>query len=85
MEISPSYYGLSSKVQLKELDNNRIGINKVIKSRIIQKDAAKIVIIANKLKSISSELEVTLLCTRNICSKSILLLNKEGIDVQFVD
>ena len=85
MEISPSYYGLSSKVQLKELDNNRIGINKVIKSRIKQKDAAKIVIIANKLKSVNPELEVTLLCTRNICSKSILLLNKEGIDVQFVD
>jgi hypothetical protein len=85
MEINPLYYGLPSRVQLKELANNHIGIYKVIKSRIIQKDAAKIVATANQLKSVAPKLEVTLICTRNICSKSIALLDKEGIDVQFVD
>lgn len=85
METNPLHYGLSSKVQLKELANNRIGIYKVIKSRIIQKDAVKIAAIASQLKSVAPKLEVTLICTRNICSKSIALLNKEGIDVQFVD
>jgi hypothetical protein len=85
METNPLHYGLPSKVQLKELDNNRIGIYKVIKSRIIQKDARKIVGFVAQIKSVAPKLEVTLICTRNICSKSILLLNKEEIDVQFVD
>ena len=85
MITNPSYYGLSPKVQLKELDNKRIGIYKVIKSRIIQKDALKIVAIATQLKSVAPELEVTLICTRNICSKSVGLLEKEGVKVEFME
>jgi len=85
MEINPLHYGLPSKVQLKELANNHIGIYKVIKSRIIQKDAAKIVATANQLKSVAPKLEVTLICTRNICSKSIALLEREGVNIEFVE
>lgn len=85
METNPLHYGLSPKVQLKELGNHHIGIVKVIKSRIIRKDAEKIVVIANQLKSVSPELEVTLICTRNICSKSIALLNSNLIVVQYID
>lgn len=85
METNPIYYGLSSKVQLKELDNNCVGIYKVIKSRIIQKDALKIVTIATQIKSIAPELEVVLISTRNICSKSIALLAKEGVAIEFVE
>lgn len=85
METNPVYYGLPAKLVLKEIAKNRIGLVKIIKSRIIQKDAQKIVVFAAQIKSVAPELEVTLICTRNICSKSIALLNKEGIDVQFVD
>lgn len=85
MITNPSHYGLSPKVQLKELDNKRIGIYKVIKSRIIQKDALKIVAIATQLKSVAPELEVTLICSRNICSKSVGLLEKEGVKVKFIE
>lgn len=85
METNPAFYGLSAKLQLKELDNNRIGIYKVIKSRIIQKDAIKIVAIAKQIKSINPNLEVALVSTRNICSKSLTLLEKEGIRIQFSD
>ncbi len=85
METTPSYYGLSSKIQLKELDNNHIGIYKVIKSRIIQKDALKIAAIATQIKSVDPALEVTLICTRNICSKSIALLEREGVTIELVD
>lgn len=85
METTPSYYGLSSKIQLKELDNNRIGIYKVIKSRIIQKDALKIIDIATQIKSVDPALEVTLICTRNICSKSIALLEREGVTIELLD
>lgn len=46
MNTDPAFYGLSSRVQLEQLDNRRIGIRKVIKSRIILKDAEKIVAMA---------------------------------------
>ncbi len=85
METNPVYYGLPTKLILNEIGTNKIALVKVIKSRIIQKDARKIVGFAAQIKSVAPELEVTLICTRNICSKSIALLNKEGIDVQFVD
>ncbi len=85
MEINPLYFGLSTQIKLENLGNNRLGILKVIKSRIIQKDAAKIVAIANQLKSVTPNVEVTLICTRNICSKSIALLEKEGVGIRFVE
>ena len=85
METTPGYYGLSSKIQLRELDNNRIGIYKVIKSRIIQKDALKIIDIAAQIKSVDPALDVTLICNRNICSKSIALLEREGVTIDLED
>lgn len=85
METNPVYYGLPTRVKLEKLGNNQLGIVKVIKSRIIQKDAAKIVDIAQQLKSVSPDLHVTLMCTRNICSKSMALLENENIKVNFVD
>ncbi len=85
METNPTHYGLSPKVQLKELGNNRIAICKVIKSRIIRKDAEKMVAMANQIRSISPELEITLICTRNICSKSIALLNSNNIHTEYID
>ena len=85
METNPLYYGLSSHTKLEDLGTNRLGIRKVLKSRIIQKDAAKIVAIADQLKSVTPALEVTLICTRNICSKSLALLESKGIGVLQVD
>ena len=85
METNPTHYGLSPKVQLKELGNNRIAICKVIKSRIIRKDAEKIVAMANQIKSLTPELEVTLICTRNICSKSVKLLAEARISIEFIE
>ena len=85
METNPSHYGLPTRIQLEELGENKLGIHKVIKSRIIQKDAAKIVAIAGQIKSVNPNLELTLICTRNICSKSIALLEKENIAVNYID
>ena len=83
METNPSHYGLPNKVQLKNLGNNQLAIVKVIKSRIIQKDAAKIVKMAQQIRSVQYDVELTLICTSNICSKSIALLENAGIDIQF--
>ena len=84
MITDPLYYHLPSRIRLEALDNNRLGIYKVIKSRIIQKDAVKIIEISRQIKSIDSNINVTLICTRNICSKSIALLEKEGLEIQYV-
>jgi hypothetical protein len=62
-----------------------MAIRKVIKSRIIQKDAIKIVEMARKIQQVDSQLKVSLICSRNICSKSIDLLAKEGIGICYVE
>ena len=84
METNPEFYGLSARVQLEALAYNRIAIRKVIKSRIIRKDAEKIAAIARQIKSVTPGVEVTLICTTNICSKSVALLNAEGMNIQYV-
>ncbi|MFM2292381.1 MAG: hypothetical protein RIS29_2194 [Bacteroidota bacterium] len=85
METNPAYYQLSSKVQLEEINEHQIAIRKVIKSRIIQKDAIKIVEMARQIQQVDSQLKVSLICSRNICSKSIDLLAKEGIGICYVE
>jgi hypothetical protein len=85
MHLTPSDYKLPSRTELRELAPNHIGIVKVIKSRIIQKDAAKIVEMAKRIKVVNPALKVSLLCTKNICSKSLALLEKEGIGVELVE
>ena len=85
METNPLYYQLSSKVQLEEINEHQIAIRKVIKSRIIQKDAIKIVETARQIQQVDSQLKVSLICSRNICSKSIALLAKEGIGICYVE
>ncbi|MTK53173.1 hypothetical protein [Paludibacter sp.] len=85
METNPTYYGLPPRVQLEALGDNRLGIRKVIKSRIIRKDAEKIVEMARQLKSVNPELEITFICTRNICSKSLALLHEEHINISYME
>lgn len=85
MDRNPVTYGLPARVELQNLGGKTLGIVKRIKSRIIQKDAAKIVDIAKQIKSVNPNLELTLVCTPNICSKSLALLEREGLGVQLVD
>lgn len=82
METNPIYYGLSAKTQLKALGHNHIGIVKMLKSRIIQKDAHKIVDMALQIKQQHPSYFVSLVCSRNICSKSIALLQSQGIGIE---
>jgi len=76
-----SDYNLPSRVILRAIGENHIAIVKLIKSRIIQKDAAKIIEIARQLKSVDVGLKVSLVCSSAICSKSLALLKNEGIGV----
>jgi hypothetical protein len=85
METNPAYYGLSSRIVLENIRPNVLGVRKVIKSRFISKDAEKIVEIVRQIKSVTPEMEVTLICTRNICSKSVELIKSEGIKIEYRD
>jgi len=81
MEIDSAIYNLPARTKLRAIGKNHIGIVKLIKSRIIQKDTIKIVEISTQIKKIQPNLEVSLICTSNICSKSIILLQKENISI----
>ncbi len=81
MIISSEKYGLNKRVILKQLNDSTIAIEKIIKSRIIQKDALKIIETVNKIKSVDPIINVYLICTSNICSKSIKLLEDNQINI----
>ena len=76
-------YGLAKRIKLEEIDNTTVGIVKLIKSRIIQKDAKKIIEISNQIKSIDALKNTALVCTENICSKSKKLLGDNKIEIIF--
>ena len=81
MEIDSTIYNLPARTKLRAIGKNHIGIVKLIKSRIIQKDAFKIVEMSIHIKEIEPNVKVSLICTSNICSKSIILLQKENISI----
>ncbi len=76
-----SDYNLPTRVILRAVGENHIAIVKLIKSRIIQKDAAKIVEIARQIQRVNADMKVSLVCSPAICSKSLALLKNEGIGV----
>ena len=85
MEEINNKFGLNSRVKLEEISKNHIGILKLIKSRIIQKDAEKIIEHANTIRKKDSGIKVSLICNNNICSKSLALLNKNNIEIILIN
>lgn len=85
MELAPKAYGLNTRVKLKRLAPQHLAIIKLVKSRIIQKDAQKLIKIAEKIKSKNPAIKVSLICYANICSKSLELLQNNAIEVVFSD
>ena len=83
MNTDPKYYNLNARTKLQVISENELAIVKLIKSRIIRKDAEKIVLQVKQIKAKAPHLVVSLLCTDNICSKSLALLKKEGISIHF--
>lgn len=83
MEYSPARYGLSSRVKLIELGSNHVAIVRLIKSRIIQSDAQKIIEIAQAIRTVQPELQISLVCKNNICAKSVNLLQQHAINIVF--
>jgi hypothetical protein len=78
-------YGLPPRTELELLGPDHIAIVKVIKSRIISKDAQKIVDIANLIRQKEPQMEISLICSDNICSKSIQLLEANNVRIMIDD
>lgn len=85
METSSSYYKLPSRTIIRQIGDNTLGIIKDIKSRIIKKDALKIVTLSKQIKECEPSIKVVLVCQRNICSKSITHLSEHGIEIIYLD
>jgi len=83
MRLLTEIYGLPKRIKLEEINKSTIAIIKLIKSRLIQKDAKKIIEIVEQIKSVDSSKNVVLICTENICSKSKALLSKNEVDIIF--
>lgn len=81
MQIPSEKYGLNKRTLLKEIAPTHLAIVKKVKSRIIRKDAEKILLLADKIKATEPDTKVSLICYDNICSKSIQLLKEANIDI----
>ncbi len=79
MNLTPQYYSLTARTQLQEMGVNHIAIVKLIKSRIILKNALQIVEMTEKIKAVEPSYRVSLLCNDNICSKSLKVLAENDI------
>ncbi len=83
MKLLTEKYGIPNRIKLEEINSNTIAIVKLIKSRIIQKDAKKIIEIADVIREVNPDKNISLVCTENICSKSKILLSDNDISIVF--
>ena len=87
--IDPKIYGLPPKTVLKKLNTRKIAIVIDRKSRIIMADGKKIIEKAEIIKNHNRALEVCLVTTAPVCSKTsgflrekgVTILNKKGVTV----
>ena len=83
LNTDPKYYNLHSRTKLAAVSGHELAIVKRVKSRIISKDALKIIEQVDQIKSIDPSLIVSLICTPNICSKSLKIFEEKGVKVYF--
>lgn len=77
-------YRLNSRQKIIKISDKKIGIVKIRKSRIIMEDGEQIVQIADTIKSIDNELEVNLIISGPICSKTLKYLQNQNIEILVV-
>ena len=74
-------YGLGKNVLLEYIGEGHIAIMKFVKRRLLVKDGELFIDIAKKIKEKDPDMKVSLLCSDNICSRTVAMLEKAGIDV----
>ncbi len=79
--LNPLDYNLSKRIKIVEISNKHLGILKQRKSRIIMKDGLQIMEIVNKIKSVNSKLDVSLIISGPLCGKTKNFLVENEIDL----
>ncbi len=74
-------YGLDKHTVLEIVGPDHIAIVKFVKRRLLVADGERFVDVAEKIRAVDPQLKISLLCTENICSKTVALLEKNNIDV----
>ena len=78
-------FGLNKRTQLVQINANSIGILKQRKSRIIMKDGKQILEIAQQIWKKNKDLNIALIISGPICSKTSAFLHQHNIDIMIED
>lgn len=73
--------GVPNQITLEMLGPEHVAFVKIIKSRIISKNAQKIVDWSTIIRQKEPNMQISLICTSNICSKSVKLLADHQIEI----
>jgi len=79
-QINPIKYGLSKRIRIVEISKNHLGILKMRKSRIIMKDGIQLNEIADNIRKINPEIQISVIISGPICSKTTKYLESGSIN-----
>ncbi len=74
-------YGFDRHTELEFIGENHLAIVKFVKRRLLVADGERFIEVAKKIRAVDPDMKVSLLCTGNICSKTVQMLQKAGIDI----
>ena len=81
-KIDPKRYNLSSRLNLQQNKLNEIFIIIDRKSRVVMKDAHRILETVNRIQSIEKDRYVSVLTSAPVCSKTRTFLSDNAISVK---
>jgi len=81
-KIDPKRYNLSSRLNLQQNKLNELFIIIDRKSRVVMKDAHRILETVNRIQSIEKDRRVSVLTSAPVCSKTQTFLSDNSISVK---
>ena len=81
-KIDPKRYNLSSRLNLQQNKLNELFIIIDRKSRVVMKDAHRILETVNRIQSIEKDRHVAVLTSAPVCSKTQTFLSDNSISVK---
>ena len=81
-KIDPKRYNLSSRLNLQQNKLNELFIIIDRKSRVVMKDAHRILEMVNRIQSIEKDRYVSVLTSAPVCSKTRIFLSDNSIPVK---
>ena len=81
-KIDPKRYNLSLRLNLQQNKLNELFIIIDRKSRVVMKDAHRILEMVNKIQSIEKDRYVSVLTSAPVCSKTRIFLSDNSISVK---